>query len=217
MYRLESSGRLFKEHDLGGSMYRWLPWDYLAGFSIDFIKDTEDEDCKLLYSDAAIPAHYQIANATKSGADAPLVLATGSGTSYAATALPLAAAPTRLLVVVPYSFPDSGDTATAYVSGDQNLLPRILFSETIASVSAINSSLDSGVNNPIAGRPIYMFTNQTASGAKTIVFCADTPLGKESVISRAFLENHAGRYFGVTGFANTSTIQIREIYALELT
>jgi len=216
IFRLQSSGRLIKEITVGSNHW-WLPFLETLDYAIAYVQDTEAEDCKVLYGDAAIPAHYLTANATKSGANAPIVLATGGGTSYISAELDSVSNPTRLLVVVPYLFPDASDYATAYCSGNANLLPRIKYSSSSADVAAVSSALDLGGNDPVAGQPIYMFSNQSASTSKTIIFCPDTPIGAESVIGRASLENNgSGRYFGITGFASTSTIQIRDIFALEL-
>lgn len=181
----------------------WLPAEVTRGLAVAYRTDDAAELCRLRLEDAAIPAHWVTAGATKSAGN-PLALEAGSGSKYAASEMGTSAGGLYLLKVVPTTL-GASVAFVAYQSGSTDLLPGSYITPSNAVVGNLSGpqANTGGDQAPTAGRPVFVVHDDRGASRLTTVIVPGHGITHESSAPRSTLATNTPPYFGATNLSST--------------
>ena len=214
----EDDGALWEWRTVSGDGF-WLPASVTLGGTLAYRADVDAELCRLRLADAAYPATWLQAGATKSAGN-PLAIAGGLGSQYLAAVMPVSTGGLYLMVVIPTAL-GAGEAWLAYQGGEgegSNLLPGAYVTPSAAVVGSLSGAVSGagGDSVPSAGRPVFMVHDDRGAARKTIVIVPGYGVTHQSSSPRSSIAAIATPYFGVTNLSGTG-FSLDYIGAFEVT
>lgn len=214
----EDDGLCWQWREVSGDG-QWLPASVTLGATVAYREDVDAEPCRLRLADAAWPATWLDAGATKSAGN-PLAIEGGAGSKYLAAELPVSTGGLYLLVVIPTAL-GVGEGWLAYLAGEAGgsvLLSGAHVTPSAAVVGSLSGVLTTfgGDAPPVAGQPVYLIHDDRAATRMTTVVVPGAGVWRFSSGPRSEVATNPTGYFGVTNLSATA-FEIDYIGAFEIT